>query len=976
VDEEAMSFQLQVHCLGSFHLTDEQGAVTIDSPIQQSLVTLLLIRRDAPQSRQSISFCLWPDSSEAQAQANLRTLLVRLRRAWPKMGQFIEITPRTLQWKSDHDYSLDVAEFEEAAKDPVIEFDLQTARQNLERAVHLYRGDLLPACYDDWIQSERERLRLVFVRAIHNLIEILEKQHDFVSAIGHSESLLKLDPLDETTYQCSMRLHALRGDRAGIVRVFETCAAVLRQELHVEPGSATREIFQSLLKQKPPAITEFPTQPVNHNLSFPLTSFIGRDREITAIKHLLFQAPPSDQRTHHEKDPYPGGTRLVTLTGVGGSGKTRLALQVAFDCLPEFTGGVWWVSLAPLADPAAVGRAIASIFVVQEQSDRPLIETLATALGSRQLLLILDNCEHLLGECARIAGHLLSACPNLKILVTSRELLGMTGETVYPVPPLSLPSALEPNVNDQTEAVRLFVERASLTLPTFSLNSRNREAVVQVCRRLDGIPLAIELAAARVKVLPVDQIASRLNDRFNLLTSGNRSALPRHQTLRAMVDWSYDLLSTLEQALFRQLSVFAGGFTLEAAQAVGSLDGDQSVPVLENLSRLIDKSLVDPEESSGETMRYRLLETIRQYAHEKLEKAGENQLAQDRHCGFLLMIVDDANQQRKGVYSKRWLDLLRKERDNLRGALEWAIASSRTETALRLVSHSAWGWFGHSEFIEGRMWLERVLGMPSANQFPEPYALALLFIGMIDYLKSEIKKAKPWLEQSLSIGRSHLQQDVVAGALDFLALIAIQERNFILARAYLFESRAIFAELGLVAGFAQAVGHLGLLAEQEGDKTTALSLYEQAVSLFRTCGETARLSGVLRMLGWNYYELGDQVRGRELFQESLIQAMENGQKAEVAHTLRAIAERIEGDVQKAVRLLGAIVSLYRSIGLSTYANSVLENDLAKRRGQLDEVTFTAAWEAGRAMTMEQAITEAGQAEPGAQRTRPTRLPSP
>lgn len=940
---------------------DENEAVTIDSPIQQSFLTYLLLHRDMPQSRQSVAFCLWSDSSEAQAHANLRTLLVRLRRVWPTVEQFIEITPRTLQWKSDHDYSLDVAEFEEAAnqaKYPIGDIDLQTARPDLERAVHLYHGDLLPACYDDWIMLERERLRQVFVNAIHKLIELLEKQHELVSAIGHINYLLKLDPLDETTYQLSMRLHALRGDRAGIVRIFEICSAVLRQELNVEPSPATREMFQSLMQMKIPAIVAVLPQPTNHNLSYALTSFVGREREIAEIKTLLHPAPLSDQAVQDGKAPHPGLVRLVTLSGVGGSGKTRLALQVALECVPEFSGGVWWVSLAPLADPSLVARTIASILGVQEQSDRPLIVTLSAALCARDLLLILDNCEHLISECARIAGHLLSACPNLKILATSRELFGMAGEAVYPVPPLSLPSALDPNFIDPPEAVRLFVERASLTLPTFALNSRNRDAVVQVCRQLDGNPLAIELAAARVKVLSVDQIASRLGNRFNLLTSGNRAALPRHQTLRAMVDWSYDLLSAQEQALFRQLSVFTGGFTLEAAQAVCSMCGDQSVPVLENLSRLIDKSLVETEESSGETTRYRLLETIRHYAREKLEEAGENQLAQAQHFNFLLNMLEEANHQRKGAYPKKWVDLLAVERDNLRGALEWAIAGGRTEAALRLAGHSAWGWIGRSEIIEGRMFLERALAMPSANQFPEPYTQALLLNGMIAYLKYEFKEAKPWLEQALAIGRSHSVQDVAAGALDFLALVAIQERDLILARALLNESRAIFAELGLVGGIAQAVWHLGLLAEQDGDKAAALRLYEQALSLFRGCGESVRLSGVLRTMGWNCYELGDSGRGRALFQESLTLAMENGLKAEVAHTLRAIAERIEADSQRAVRLLGAIVSLYQSLGLSTYENTVLENDAAKRRAQLDEGTFNAAWKAGRAMTMEQAITEA------------------
>jgi predicted ATPase/DNA-binding SARP family transcriptional activator len=957
---KTVQIQLHIKLLGGFHLMDEQGVVAIDSPIQQSFLTLLLLHRDTPQSRQSISFCLWPDSSEAQAQANLRTLLVRLRRVWPKVEQFIEITPRTLQWKSKHDFSLDVAEFEDAARpveNPGMDIDIKTARPDLERAVHLYRGDLLPACYDDWIMPERERLRQIFVRAIQKLIELLEKQHDFAGAISQINFLLKLDPLDETTYQAAMRLHALRGDQAGVVRSFEICTAVLRQELNVEPGSATREIFQSLLRVKAPAIVAIPAPALNHNLSFSFTSFIGREREISAVKHLLFPPPSSEPISEGREQPI-GISRLVTLSGVGGSGKTRLALQVAFECLPECSAGVWWVALAPLSDPALVARAIAAVFGVQEQADRPLIETLSSALGSRQLLLVLDNCEHLVGECARIAAHLLSACPNLKILTTSQELLGMSGETVYPVPALSLPSGLTPDQTDESEAVRLFVERASLTLPTFALTSRNREAVVQICRQLDGIPLAIELAAARVKVLSVDQIALRLGDRFSLLASGNRTALPRHQTLRAMVDWSYNLLSPQEQAMLRLLSIFQGGFTLEAVQFVCAVDDDRSVSLLENLSRLIDKSLVDPEENSGETMRYRLLETIRQYAQEKLVEAGDDPIAQDRHYKFLLRIVDHANQHRYGAYPKKWLDLLKIERENLRGALEWAIDGGRTEAALRLASHSAWGWFVHSEFIEGRMWLERTIAMPCADQFPEPYALALLFNGMIAYLKSEYKEAKPWLEQALAIGRSHLVQDVVAGALDFLGLVAIQERNFIFARAYLFESRAIFAELGLVGGIAQLVAHIGLLAEQEGDKAAALNLHEQALSLYRNCGETARLPGVMRVMGWNCYELGDPARGRALFQESLLQAVENGQKAEVAHTLRAIAERIEENIQQAVRLLGAIVSLYHAIGLSTYENSVLEKDVAKRRGRLDEGSFDAAWKAGCAMTLEQVTSEA------------------
>lgn len=956
-----MLIPLQVQILGSFHLVDENGSVMIDSTIQQSFLTLLLLHRDAPQSRQSIAFSLWPDSSETQALANLRTLLVRLRRVWPKADHFIEITERTLQWKSNYDYTLDVEEFESAANNTqysVGDIDLQAARIDLERAAHLYRGDLLPACYDDWVMLERERLRQLFIGAIRKLIEILEKQHELGSAIGHINYLLKLDPLDESTYQLSMRLHALRGDRAGVVRIFEICTAVLSRELNVEPSPATYEMYQSLLRMKVSTTMDVAVKPVYHNLSYALTSFIGREREIAEIKGILLPEYLSDHSAQEEKKPHTAVVRLVTLCGMGGSGKTRLALQVAFECVPEFPDGVWWVSLASHTAPSLVPRAIASIFGVMEPSDRPLMETLSGALGSSKLLLILDNCEHLIGECARISELLLSSCPNLKILTTSRELLGMTGETIYPVPPLSLPSDLDPEKIDWTEAVRLFVDRASLTLPTFALTSRNREAVVQVCRQLDGIPLAIELAAARVKVLTVDQIASRLDDRFNFLTSGNRSALPQHQTLRALVDWSYELLTSQEQDLLRRLAVFSGGFTLEAAQAVCGMDGDRFISVLENLSRLIDKSLVDTDETTAETMRYRLLETIRQYALEKLKQAGESQFAQERHFQFFLEMVEESDRQRKGAYPKKWLGLLKIEHDNLQTALEWAIEDGRTESALQLAGHSAWGWIGHSEFIEGRMWLERTLAMSDASQFPGPYTHALLYKGMIAYLVSEIEEAKSLLDLALANARALSDQEVMAGALDFLAMVAIRERDLSHARVYLNESNAIFAGLEQIGGYARALWHLGMLTEQEGDKATALSFYEQALALFRSCNDSILPTGVLRMMGWNCYELGDRMRGRNLFQESLILAMENGHRAEVAHTLRAIAERIEGNSPQAVRLLGAIVSLYHSLGLSTYEKTVMEQDVKLRRNQLAEGIFNAAWEAGRALTLGQAITEA------------------
>src|SRR5918998_1234587 len=368
-----------------------------------------------------------------------------------------------------------------------------------------------------------------------------------------------------------------------------------------------------------------PQRPPN-NLPLELSSFVGREKELVEIERLLEDS------------------RLLTLTGSGGCGKTRLALAVAGEVVEDFEDGVWLVDLASLADPALVPQAVASPLGVREQPGRSLIETLSDYLGSKKVLLILDNCEHLIGACAELAEALLHSCPNLRVLATSREALGITGEVAWPVPSLSLPDLRRlPEVESlaRYEAARLFLERTAAVNPTFALTEQNAVAVDQICYRLDGIPLAIELAAARAKVLSVEQIAERLDDSFGLLSAGGRTAMPRHRTLHATMDWSHELLPDEERALFRRLSVFAGGFLLGAAESVCAGEELERGEVLELLSHLVDKSLVVAREVSGEA-RYRLLETVRQYAREKLSESDEAELLRERHAGFYLALAEEA----------------------------------------------------------------------------------------------------------------------------------------------------------------------------------------------------------------------------------------------------------------------------------------------------------------------------------------------
>src|ERR671916_378267 len=475
-----------------------------------------------------------------------------------------------------------------------------------------------------------------------------------------------------------------------------------------------------------------PERPPN-NLPLELSSFVGREKELTEVERLL----------EHN--------RLVTLTGSGGCGKTRLALAAAGELVEGFEDGVWMVELASLADPSLVPQAVASTLGVREQPGRLPTETLSDYLGSRNVLLVLDNCEHLIGACAELAEALLHSCPNLRVLATSREALGITGEVAWPVPSLSLPDLRRlPEVESlaRYEAARLFLERTAAVNPTFALTEQNAVAVDQICYRLDGIPLAIELAAARAKVLSVEQIAERLDDSFGLLSAGGRTAMPRHRTLHATMDWSHELLSLEERALFRRLSVFAGGFTLEAAESVCAGAGLERDEVLDLLSHLVDKSLVIMREESGEA-RYRLLETVRQYAREKLSESGEAEQASERHAGYYLALAEEAEPELKGAGQVAWLEQLEREHDNLRAAMRWLLGRGELEEAARL-GWALWLFWGiRAHFAEGRRSMEQALSAEgSAGLTEAARAMALFVAGMMANYQGAHGSAEPLVEVS------------------------------------------------------------------------------------------------------------------------------------------------------------------------------------------------------------------------------------
>jgi len=935
---------LHIRLLGEFSLVyGDQPVTAVNTARLQSLLAYLVLHRDAPQSRYYLAFQFWPDSPESQARTNLRKLFHQLHQALPDADRFLRADAQTVQWRPDAPFSLDVAEFERAVAGA-------GSRQALQEAVTLYRGDLLPSCYDDWITPERERLRQAFVEALERLARALEDEGDSQTAIGCAQRLLQYDPLREATYRRLMRLHALSGDRAGILRVYETCAAVLQRELGIEPGPTTREARDRLLRMEPPAVAPSPP-PALHNLPAPTTSFVGREREIAQVKQLFERS------------------RLVTLTGAGGCGKTRLALRVAEDLVAEYPDGVWWVELAALSDPALVCPTVAATLGVREQPGRPLEAVLAAVLQPKRLLLLLDNCEHLAAACARHVEALLYACPGLRVLVTSREALGIAGETTWVVPSLSVPPQPSP-ANDRLahvapyEAVRLFVERAAAALPAFILTDENAAAVAHICRRLDGIPLALELAAARVKVLSPQQINARLDDCFNLLTEGSRTALPRHQTLQATMDWSYDLLSEPERILFRRLAVFAGGFTLEAAEAVCADEGQDGIPpdrILDLLSHLVDKSLVVVE-ARGQAARYRLLETAREYARERLRQAGEEDWARSRHLDFFLRLAEEVRPHKMRPGDMSAFSRVGQEYDNLRAALEWsAAAPERAERGLLLAGLLCEFWQFGGYAREGCNWLKRLLAQSGEAATAAARARALQGMVELAVYLGDFGAAHSSSEQALALYRQLGDKPGIAYALLILGgQVAEAQEEWAAARPPLEECLALYRDLGDRAGIAAATIELGYLAYWEGKRAEGCALIEEGLTVQRELGLVTYASRAAFLLGHIARQEGQYALARSRYAESIagFGQVPYGLFYELA-AFGCLAAA-EGQFERAARLYGATERVGEAAGIAMVPHEHTWHDpaVAAARAGLSEEAFAAAWAASRAMTPEEAIAYA------------------
>jgi predicted ATPase/DNA-binding SARP family transcriptional activator len=859
----------------------------------QWLLALLTLRHGSEVSRDWLAGTLWPESGQTEAFANLRNCLYDLRRALgPHAYRLGSSSSQTLR--------LDLS----GAEADVLVFDTAVSLgedASLAEAIRLYRGPLLEGCTEEWVLSEREAREHAYLQALEKLAARRLEQGDARQAADYLRRAVAVDPLRESAQRGLMRALGACGDYSSAVQTYRDFRLWLRQELNTEPAAETRALFEQIHREAhrraqasagsvprtPPPPRSLSVPPTN--LPIQPTSFIGREKEKQEVRAFL------------------GATRLLTLTGIGGGGKTRLALQVAAEVSDAYPDGVCLVELAAVSHPALVSQTVASVLKLREKPGRVLLDILTDYLNTRILLLVLDNCEHLTAACAELTAALLRTCPSLCILATSREALNVPGELIYRVPPLSLPGLQQlPSAESllQYEAPTLFVERARFSRPEFTLTPENASYVLRICSRLDGIPLAIELAAVRVRALPVEQIDAHLGDRFHFLTGGNRTALPKQQTLRAAMDWSYDLLTEQERLLLRRLSVFSGGWTLEAAEAVCSGEEIELNEIPDLLTTLVDKSLVVYEEEAGGESRYRLLETVRQYGQERPAERKEAETLRRRHQDWFLALAEEASRKLRGPETAAWLERLEKEHDNLRAALDWCEAQAdNVEPGLRLAGALGEFWEARSYIREGRERLARAV--ESSRNAPASLRAPLFFrAGRLAYVHSNYWQATALYEESLALYRQLKDRERISVLLWNLGFVARFQGDYALAHSRFAEDLAISRELADKRGIAETLQQLGHLLQIQGEYGRATALLEESLALSREVKHPWGIAAALGNLGEAAFYTGDLPRAKALCEQSLYWMRENERGNTPMYAIRQAICWMLGDLARVARLEG------------------------------------------------------------------------
>jgi predicted ATPase/DNA-binding SARP family transcriptional activator/DNA-binding CsgD family transcriptional regulator len=963
-----------------------------------SLVKLLALAPGHRLHREQAMELLWPSLGRIAASNNLRQALYTARQALepdsPAGSRYLASKDESLVLCPESSLWVDVEAFEEAAS---------SARRSHEPAAYgaaldLYAGKLLPTDrYEEWAEEHRRRLREEYLSLLLGLARLHEEREVYDLAAEALRRVVAEEPTREEAHVGLMRLYVLSGNKAEALAQYVALEEILAKKLNTEPADSSRALMEEIAagrfprseKQSLGSAPRKQPDAAKHNLPAPRTSFVGREREIVESKRELAM------------------TRLLTFTGVGGSGKTRLALEVARDLVGAYQDGVWLVELAPLSEGKLVPQAVARTMSVREQPGRPLIDTLTEALHKKAALLVLDNCEHLADSVAHLADKLLALCSQLRVLTTSRETLEVEGEVVRRVSSLSVPDTDRLPVAAELmgyDAVRLFVERTRLRLSAFEITSENATAVAEVCRKLEGIPLAIELAAARMDVLTAGQIAQRLDRALGLLTGGQTDDR-RHRTLRATLDWSFDLLSELERKLFCRLSVFAGGWTLEAAEAVGAGGGIEEGDVVELFLMLVDKSLVVSEAGEG-GFRYGMLEPLRQYARERLEESGEAQATKRVHAEYFLALAEEAEPKLWESEDKAWFDRLKKEHNNMRAALSWMLEHEEAQLALRLSGALRWFWRARGYYGEGRRWLERALseeGRTSARaraktldgvgwlaseqhdidrvQAAAEEGLKLSeeagiggvilanfknLLGEAAWLQGDYERAAKLFEEGLVLHRESSNARGVAWSVCSLAAVSSDRGDYERSRELYEEAIALAREMGGALPLGDLLLALGWEYMLEGDHERATALNEEAAELYRKRESRGGLRYALDTLGWAALAREDHERAKALYEENLVLCRELGDKLVASASMDGLAccAASGGEAQRAARLFGAAQLLREAVGYrqKPRERSLREPYLTIALSWPDEAAWETAFAEGQAMSFEEALEYALSAE--------------
>jgi predicted ATPase/DNA-binding SARP family transcriptional activator/DNA-binding CsgD family transcriptional regulator len=920
------------------------------------LVKLLALAPGQVLHRDEVMDWLWPELLPDAASNNLRYTLHVARRVLRPLSSLpsgiLTLSGKQIRLAAAGSVQVDVEEFEQA-----IDRAKHSSESGLwQAAIRQYSGVLLPEDrYEDWTASRRESLREMYLQALIASATECEQAGKTTQAIAALEQAIALDPAREEAHVGLMRLYALCGQRQRALRQYSRMRDALLDELDVEPERVSQALYQAILLGHFPNSRETISPvftsadiltDVRHNLPEPQDQFIGRQRQVQETSGLL-QA-----------------TRFLSLTGSGGVGKTRLALEVGRMRSTSEQEDIWFVDLSSLTGDTDLAGAILPILNLIETPGTDPLDQIINAFNLSPALVILDNCEHLIEAVARLAGELVRSCPGVRLLITSREPLRVTGEVTYRVPSLTIPEGRLPDSGDlasQAESVQLFVQRATRHEGGFQFDNTSAPLVAEICRALDGIPLAIELAAARAGTYPLDEMLTSLGSALYLKEHRNRSAPDRHQTVHNALDWSYKLLSMDEQRLFRTLAVFAGGWTLEAAEAVDSSGQDSPGEIIELLASLVDRSLVTLD--AGRTgLRYRMLEPVRQYATNLLNNSGETTAIRNRHAGYMLAFATSGESGLRGATQREWISRYEAERDNLRAALHWTIETD-PETALKIAAGTGRFWYIRSHGVEGRSMLHAALDAAPEGD-PATRARVLSHAGVLADEAGEHALAGNLLNDALKIFRELDDLRGMATALNSLGGVA-RSKGELQRSLHLFEeSLKVREQLGDEQAINLVKSNLAAVVMNAGEFDRAEILLEETILYDQATGNEWSEAISLAHLGRINWERGEYLPACDRLLRSCILADRTGDQGAVCDALEIIAGSIGalGSWSTAARLWGATQNRREQISLPTP-----DTDLPFLRHMVDSVRKTAnsaafeeAWSAGQKLSLDEAVRLAEQ----------------